>query len=135
MNPASPPRPLITEEAAAFWAGLAEHRLVLPWCPTCSQYLFPPPVRCPTCLRADLEHREVPGTGKVVAHAVVMRPLVPGYPPPYVIARVELDAQPGLVVDAALHGVEPGAVSAGRRVGSDYADHVDHTTLCFRPIA
>jgi uncharacterized OB-fold protein len=88
--------PRVTPENEHFWTGGADGELRFKRCRACGHYLHPPAPRCPICLSKDLEVAAVSGRAKVLTYTVNHQPWIPNFPPPYVIAIVELEEQPGL---------------------------------------
>lgn len=97
-------RPVPAQHDQPFWAGLREHRLVLPHCQDCAAYWYPPAPRCPGCLGPAVSWRECPGRGTLWSWATARRAFAPGLGVPYTVVQVELDVQPGLLLDSALAG-------------------------------
>ena len=72
-------RPVPAQHDQPFWAGLREHRLVLPHCPDCAAYWYPPAPRCPRCLGPAVSWRECPGRGTLWSWATARRAFAPGF--------------------------------------------------------
>jgi len=66
-----------------------------------------------------LAWQDVEATGTVETWTVVGRSFTPGFDPPYVVARVSLDAQPDVVLDSAMTAVPP---RIGAPVRATYLD-------------
>src|SRR3546814_20320490 len=64
--------------------------LVLPHCPHCSRYFFPPPPRCPVCLSPQLQWERVSGYGRLRSWTDVYLDAISGIPAPFTIAEFEL---------------------------------------------
>ena len=109
-----PPVPLADVESAGFWEATARGVLAICRCTECARYLHPPLETCRTCGGAT-RFDEVSGRGVVFSYIVVRHPMVPGFEPPYVVALVELDEQPGLRLSAIIEA-DPTDVSIGQRV-------------------
>lgn len=97
------------EDSAAFWAGLAGGRLVLPRCESCGRVWFPPSPRCPRCASAERGEVEVPGTGRVYSWVVVRHPFDEAFAAdvPYTVAVTTLDDADGARLVGRLLGVAP----------------------------
>ncbi|MGP0032748.1 MAG: Zn-ribbon domain-containing OB-fold protein [Acidimicrobiales bacterium] len=97
-GPATParPAPVITDRSAAFWRGGATGELRLQHCHACGWWLHPPGPLCPRCQSRDLEAEATSGRGTVWSFTVNRYRWVRGLEPPYVLAEVELEEQPGL---------------------------------------
>jgi uncharacterized OB-fold protein len=65
-------------------------------CQACGYWIHPPAPICPTCLSRDIATEVLSGRGVVHSFTVNEQNWNPTMPPPYVIALVELDEQPGL---------------------------------------
>ena len=78
-----------------FWTGGATGELRLPYCTSCSRWIFPPVLQCPGC-SARAAYAPVSGKGRVFTYTVNHHRFNPEVPVPYVIAIVELVEQEGL---------------------------------------
>ena len=90
-----------------FWTGGAQGELRLLRCAACRHWIHPPAPICPRCLSRDVRPEAASGRARLATYTVNHQPWIPGFPPPYVIAIVELEEQPGLrlttnVVDCAV---------------------------------
>ena len=108
--------PRVTPENEHFWQGGAEGELRFLRCRACGHYLHPPVPRCPACLAKDLEVAAVSGRATVLTYTVNHKQWIPGFEPPYVIAIVEIDEQPGLRLMTNLVHCEPESVRIGMKV-------------------
>ncbi|MEE8310870.1 MAG: OB-fold domain-containing protein [Candidatus Binatia bacterium] len=88
--------PAVNDENEHFWTGGADGELRFLCCTACSTYVHPPAPVCPQCLGRELEVRAVSGRGRLLTYTVNHQPWIPGFDPPYIVAIVELDEQPGL---------------------------------------
>lgn len=125
------PVPVPDRDSAFFWAGLREHRLLVLECGACANLVYPPMAGCPRCAGAELEPRELAGTGTVYSFTVVNREFAPGIRPPYVVALVALDEQPDVRVVTNIVGTTVGDVRIGQRVRAVFQDVRPETTLAF----
>ena len=103
----------MTEETEHYWQGGAAGELRFLRCPDCAVYIHPPSPLCPECLGKKSVPAAVSGKGVVHTFTVNHQPWVPGFDPPYVVAIIELDEQPGLrvttnIVNCAIEDVEIG---------------------------
>ena len=87
--------PPLDDDNREFWTGGATGELRLPYCATCSRWIFPPVLRCPGC-SARAAYAPVSGKGRVFTYTVNHHPFNPEVSVPYVIAIVELVEQEGL---------------------------------------
>ena len=108
--------PLVTPENEHFWRGGAEGELRFLRCAACRTYVHPPAPVCPECLGRELAPEAVAGLATVLTFTVDYQPWIPGFDPPYAIAIVELDEQPGLRLMTNLVGVAEADIAIGMRV-------------------
>ena len=96
------PRPVPAPDDVTrfYWEAAADHRLLLQRCRACHKMQYPPEICCVHCRAEDFETAESTGRGVIYSHSVVDRPLHAGFigALPYVVALVELDDQPGLLI-------------------------------------
>ena len=69
----------------------------------------------------------------VAAFSVNVQQWLPRFPPPYVVAIVELDDEPGVRVTSNIFGCEAEAVYIGMPVIVDFEDWGDVSIPIFRP--
>ena len=120
------PQPRVTELNRRYWDGINAGQLVLQYClnHACGRAIFYPRVCCPYCQHAELEWRDVTGTGRVISHSTIHRTHHDGFndEAPYVFAAVELAE--GVLVYAQLPGAPvDGASLIGRAVSADFVAH------------
>lgn len=128
------PIPLSDPDTAPYWAAARKHEFKLPRCRLCSRYVFPPKPICPACGEASLEWQEVSGRGTVFAFTIMRDNFMGGFEPPYSVAEVELEEQPGLFVVANIVGCEISAVRNGMPVEVTFEDRSESVTVPqFRP--
>ena len=96
MTPYQRPLPVPDEETANFWEGARRHELVIPRCGDCGFYIHYPKQRCPHCHSENVSGAVVSGRGTVYSFSIVHVRLAPGFDPPYPVALVEIEEQPGL---------------------------------------
>ena len=90
------PAPAVSPRTEAFWTGGAYGTLRITRCQACGYWLHPPLPLCPHCQSREIRAEAVSGTGIVWSYTVNRYPWSPALEPPYVVAEVELDEQPGL---------------------------------------
>jgi uncharacterized OB-fold protein len=90
------PAPAISARTADFWTGGATGELRIQRCQDCRWWLHPPMPVCPRCHGRELAAEATSGTGTVWSFTVNRYQWTTALAPPYVIAEVELDEQPGL---------------------------------------
>lgn len=128
--------PAVTDENEHFWHGGADGELRFLCCCACGYYVHPPAPVCPQCLGRVLAPRAVSGGATVLTLTVNHHPWIPGFDPPYVIAIVELDAQPGLRLTTNIVGCAPDAATIGMRVHVVFEDAGEGVFLpLFAPVA
>ena len=120
------PQPRVTELNRRYWDGINAGQLVLQYClnHACGRAIFYPRVCCPYCQHAELEWRDVTGTGRVISHSTIHRTHHDGFndEAPYVFAAVELGE--GVLVYAQLPGAPVDGTSLiGRAVSADFVPH------------
>jgi len=101
------PSPAITELTAPFWRGGAAGELRIQRCGACRRWVHPPQPMCPSCHGREMRAEAVSGRGAVWSYTVNRYRWAPGIEPPYVLAEVELDEQPGLRLLTAIVDVDP----------------------------
>jgi uncharacterized OB-fold protein len=89
--------PAITPVNRGFWEHARLGVLALPHCRSCNHVWYPPSSCCPVCLGTDVEFRAVSGRAKLWSWIVMHRQYLEDFPPPYVVAFVELEEGPMLM--------------------------------------
>lgn len=129
------PLPLPDADTAFFWEGAAQRTLLILRCDGCGIYVHYPKPLCPACGGAHLSPTPVSGRGTVHTFTITHRP-VPGFDPPFVVALIELDEQPGLRMASNIIGIEPELVRIGMRVEVSFQPVAEDVWLpVFRPEA
>lgn len=75
------------------------------------------------------------GRGVVHTFTVNHQPWIPGFDPPYLVAIIELDEQPGLRFTTNLVGVEPDEARIGMPVQVTFEQWEDVWLPLFEPVA
>lgn len=103
---------------APFWAAAAEERLVVQKCSDCSTWHHPPVGLCPRCLSDRLEFVPVSGRGTVYSFVIVKDQRLPAFDNlmPYVLASVQLDDAPGVMMLSNIPGTANDQVRHGMAV-------------------
>ena len=129
------PLPTPTHISKPFWDGLRDHRIVIQYSPSTSQWVHYPRKLAPRTLADDLEWREVSGMGTLYTYTVATRPTAPPWENslPQLLAVVELEEGPKLTTE--LVNVAPEAIKVGMRVKPVFDDVEGHdiTLLRFEP--
>jgi uncharacterized OB-fold protein len=127
------PVPDVDDDSFDFWHGGENGRLIVKACTGCNRMFHPPAAICPQCFGRAIVSRPVSGRGRLVSYTVVRRPWIPGYEPPYVVARVVLDEQSDLHLLTNLVDCEPDAVAIGMPVAVQFEPRDDVFVPVFRP--
>lgn len=103
----------VTPVGAARMAQAKPGELTLQHCNGCDRFQYPSRALCARCLSGDLDWRQLPGNGRVVAAVVVHAAMHAWFRAhvPWRICLVELEAGPRVLAEAADARIE-----AGRRV-------------------
>ena len=120
-------RPAPSPEAAPFWAGTREHRLLLPRCVECGCWRHPQAPGCP-CGATETAWEPASGRARLVSYTVVRRAAHPALAAdlPYTLLLVELDEGPRLVSGLAGEGH---ALHVDDRLAVRFDDVDDELTL------
>jgi uncharacterized OB-fold protein len=96
----SPPLPEPDELTQFFWDGVDEHELRILRCDGCGKFIHWPRPVCRFCLSTSLTPAPVSGRAKLHTWTQPLQPFDPYFlgQIPYVLAVVELDEQPGLMM-------------------------------------
>ncbi len=89
--------PAITPANQGFWDHARRGVLALPFCRACGHRWYPPSSGCPRCLSTEVEFRAVSGRAKLWSWVVIHRQYFKDFPPPYLVAFVELEEGPMLM--------------------------------------
>ncbi|MEX1006626.1 MAG: Zn-ribbon domain-containing OB-fold protein [Acidimicrobiia bacterium] len=129
------PTPAPDDVTAFYWRGAAEGELLVLRCAACGYLSHPPDVSCARCGAVALDPVEMSGLGSVYSFAIVRQTYDPAFLPevPYVVALVELDEQPGLLLLANIVEIEPELVEIGMRVEVTFEHRGDDAVPQFRP--
>lgn len=133
--PARRPRPVVNRDNEGFWAGVAEHRLLIQRCTgprpgpgsECGILRFPWLPGCNECGSPDWEPVEACGRGIVFSYVVMHHPPFPAFDPPYAVALVELEEGVRMVGNVA--GVPYDEVRIGMAVEVEFRVYDDELTL------
>jgi len=125
--------PKLDDDNRDFWTRGEAGELAIARCSGCGYYVHPPRPLCPECLGRDVRPEPVSGRGSVLSYTVNHQPWNPTMPPPYVLALVELDEQPGLRLMTNVVGCEPDEVDFGMRVRVVFENSDDVWVPLFEP--
>ena len=109
------PRPAINLDNAFFFESLTERgELSIQQCSDCEELRHPPVPMCPDCNSTHWAPKAMKPRGIVHSYVVLYHPIVPPFEPGYVVAVVELEQGPRVVMN--LEGVEREDVKIGMPV-------------------
>lgn len=114
------PVPTPNRDSVAYWDGLAQRELRILRCTVCGHWVHYPLACCPKCHSFSLEARAVSGKGYLYSYTIAHREFVTGLKPPYVVALVELDEQPGLRLLSNLINVAEPEIRLGLRLQATF---------------
>ncbi|WP_189131470.1 bifunctional MaoC family dehydratase N-terminal/OB-fold nucleic acid binding domain-containing protein [Wenjunlia tyrosinilytica] len=121
------PRPVINRDNEGFWAGVAEHKLLVQRCRDCDTLRFPWLPGCNACGSMEWEAVEAAGTGVVYSFVVMHHPPFPAFDPPYAVALIELTE--GVRIVSNVVGVPHDEVRIGMPVAVEFRGYGDELTL------
>ncbi len=125
--------PTSSERARPFWQGGVEGVLKIAQCSDCGERIHPPRPICPHCHSKAITFTPVSGRGTVYSFTINRYQWLKEMPPPYVLAEVDLDDQPGLRLLATVTGCAPEDVSIGMQVKADFVEVEDGWIPVFVP--
>ena len=105
------PEARVTPDTEAFWTAGGEGQLMIWRCADCGHYAHPPSPTCPRCWSWNGRPTPVSGYARVFSFTVNWQEWTPDFPPPYVIAVVELEEQEGLRLTTNIEGCDHSAVA------------------------
>lgn len=121
------PRPAINLDNAFFFEALTERgELAIQQCDECNELRHPPVPMCPDCHSIHWAPKPMAGNGIVHSFVVLYHPIVPPFEPGYIVAVIELDEGPRVVMN--LEGVEREDVKIGMPVEIT-AERMDETLV------
>ncbi|MFI5684632.1 bifunctional MaoC family dehydratase N-terminal/OB-fold nucleic acid binding domain-containing protein [Streptomyces sp. NPDC051636] len=117
------PRPVVNRDNAGFWAGVAEHRLLIQRCTACGTLRHPWLPGCNACGCLDWDTVEASGEGSVYSYVVMHHPPFPAFEPPYAVGLIELAE--GVRMVSNVVGVPYGKVRIGLPVRVEFLRYED----------
>jgi uncharacterized OB-fold protein len=134
-SPRTPRRiaPQLTPENRFFWTAGAEGELRFKRCRDCRSWIHPPAPYCAGCLSKDLAIEAVSGRARVGGFTINHQAWLPGFPPPYVIAIVELEEAPYVRLTTNIVNCAPEAVHVGMPVRVRFEPVEDTWLPLFEP--
>src|SRR5581483_8643656 len=128
------PLPALSPENEGFWTSGADGVLRLPRCRGCGALLHPSLVVCPSCHAEQPELVAVSGGATVLGFTVNYQQWLPGYAPPYVIAVVAIDEDPGVRLTTNIVNAAPESVHVGMAVQVVFERQDDVWFPLFEPV-
>jgi uncharacterized OB-fold protein len=126
--------PEVTTESREFWTGGFDNELRIYRCNNCGKWFHPPVGACFRCRSRDVAPAVASGKATVAAFTINQHPWLPAFPPPYIIAMVELDDEPDVRLTTCIVDCEIDAVSVGMPVEVVFEEHDDVAIPFFRPV-
>lgn len=127
--------PLPTAESQVFWTGGRDGALMIYRCRACGRFFHPPAPACFRCRSTEVGPEPVSGRGRVAAFTINRQPWLPGFPPPYVVAMIEIAEEPDVRVMSNVVGVPVEDVRIGTEVEVFFEEWDDVWLPLFRPVA
>lgn len=118
----SKPVPVPDHDSAAFWAGCADHKLLVQRCDH-GHFRYPPASHCSTCGSADYSWVESSRKGVLYSWITIVHPVprdIYAQDVPYIVALVELEE--GVRIATNLVGSAAGDLAAGMAIAIDFND-------------
>lgn len=108
--------PRLDPDNRFFWTSGRDGVLRFLRCKSCAHYIHPPTPMCPKCESFDTAPEAISGQGTVISFTINRNRWRVGFEPPYCVALVEFDEQPGLRLAANVVGHDLDDVHVGMRV-------------------
>jgi uncharacterized protein len=126
--------PAPTAESRAFWTGGRDGQLLIHRCRSCGHFFHPAAPVCFRCRSTEVGPEPVSGRGTVAAFTINRQPWLPGLPPPYVVAMVQLVEERDVRVLSNVVGVPVEDVRIGAEVEVFFEQWDDVWIPLFRPV-
>ncbi len=127
--------PTPTEWSKPFWTGGRAGQLLIHRCGRCRRFFHPPAPVCFRCRSTDVAPAPVSGRATVATFTIDRHQWFEGFPPPYVIAIVELDEDPSVRLTTNIVDCDTDDVYIGQRVEVTFEDWDEVWVPVFRPVA
>jgi uncharacterized OB-fold protein len=127
--------PEVTPDSKDFWTGGFEGELRIYRCQDCRQWIHPPVGACWKCRSRNVAAEVASGRATVAAYSINQHPWFPAFPPPYAVAMVELEEQPGVRLTTCLVDVAHDTVEVGMPVEVVFDEQGDVALPLFRPVS
>ena len=121
--------PVVTPLTQPYWDGARAEKLMFQQCRACGTNWHPPMPICPACHSGDVDWLAAAGGGTIYTYTIVQHPTHSAFEDkvPYVVAVVELDEGPRIVMNVKHCAVED--VRGGMRVSVFFEPVTDEVTL------
>jgi len=124
--------PAVTSAAKQHWDDARRGVLSILRCEACGYRWFPPTANCPTCLSHRLATQPVSGRARLWSWTVICRQYFKDFPPPYVVALVELEE--GQMITTTIVQAHPETLRCDQPLVVVFETFADGTALPqFRP--
>ncbi|HEY5097286.1 MAG TPA: OB-fold domain-containing protein [Acidimicrobiales bacterium] len=127
------PLPELTPATEWFWTSGSDGRLRVQGCTECGTLVHPPVPICPVCRSRAWEPTAVSGRGTIVGYTVNHHRWHPDFDPPYAVAVVALEEDPGVRLTTMIVGAEPTEVAIGQEAEVRFEPHEDVWLPLFTP--
>ena len=121
-------------ESREFWAGGERGDLLIHRCRSCGHFFHPPAPACFRCRSMEVGPEPVSGRATVAAFSINVHRWLPGFPPPYVVAIVELDEEADVRLTTNVMGCDVQDVHIGMAVEVCFEQWADVWIPVFRPV-
>jgi uncharacterized OB-fold protein len=125
--------PALSPENEFFWTAGADGVLRLQRCQDCGRYLHTPTPICRSCGSRSIAVEDVSGRATVEAFTVNHQQWLPDMAPPYVVAIVSVEEDPGVRLTTNVVGCEPDEVYIGMPVEVSFRQVEDVWLPVFGP--
>lgn len=105
--------PEVTPETRAFWTGGEAGELRIYRCASCRHWFHPPMPACFRCRSREVGPEATSGRATISAYTINQHTWFEGFPPPYIVAIVELQEEPDVrlttnIIDCAIEDIHVG---------------------------
>ena len=127
--------PELTAETTDFWTGGEQGELRIYRCKACRGWFHPPSYACFRCRSMEVGPEVASGRARVAAYTINQHPWLPGFPPPYIIAIVELEDSPDVRLTTNIVECDIEDVAVGMAVEVVFENAEDIWLPLFRPVS
>jgi uncharacterized protein len=126
--------PEVTNDSAPFWSGGSQNELRIFRCRSCGRWFHPPVGACFRCRSTEVGPEAVSGRATVAAFTINHHPWFPDFPPPYVVAIVELAEEPDVRLTTNIVNCPTENVHVGMEVRVLFEQQEDVWIPIFEPV-